>query len=81
VITSIAAAAPQLPAPSRARTQRRTIPFATLAVGSGVEACTVPVPNVPDMATPEPAGAGAGPVEYSAAATTPPPRSTSLNVA
>src|SRR6185503_18904855 len=81
VITSIAAAPPQLPAASRPRTHSRRFPFTTLAVGSAAEAWTFVVPNVPDIGMPAPAAAGTGPTEYSAAETVPPPRSPSLNVA
>src|SRR5689334_18105409 len=81
VSTSIAAGWPQLPAPSRARTQILRLADDRLAVENGAEACTVAPPNVPDMVTPAPDGAGEFPMEYSAAVTTPPPDSASLNVA
>src|SRR5262245_34152749 len=79
--TAIAVAAPQLPAASRPRTQNVMVPVSTLPVASGTEAWTVAEPNAPDIAVPLPAGAGVAPIEYSAAATAPPPISASLNVA
>src|SRR6185436_6949231 len=64
--TVYATGAPQLPPPSRPRSQNVTLPVTTSSVVSAADACTVALPKVPDIGVPLPAGAGNLPLEYSA---------------